>query len=574
MKARDYEAGKRMKRKTATQLFFLFLLVLLSTLPFINKPYHVDDTIFLRYSQSLANEFFPVYTQEFRLVGIISKGLNLIDPPFFIYYNTIPIKLFGMSEIPMHLFYIPFAIIIALSVYFISRRFVKNYYICTLLSVFSPAFLVMFHNLMLDIPMIAFFLLGLSLFIYGTDKESNKILLLASVFASLAPLIKYNGLLIVPLAMIYFIIKKKNNYLLYAVIPVAAVLLFELYNYSVYGVSHILYSALDIHGPSKGINLEFFAVRLLTILIYTGAISIFTIFFIYPIIKRKKAARYILALSVFLSLIISIAIKKISSGFFSGKYSNIEIFLLWVFISAGIFYMVMYSFCFYESFRERKTEVGNYGDFLFLFLWLASSVLGNILFAGGAVRYFAISLIPLALILFTLLEKNIAMTNSQISKFGRMAFIATLALSISIAYADYQYASVYRDFPKKLSSTGAAADEKIYFFGDFGFGFYMEREGYKYIVIQNITQEIEQAKKDGKGIMIVKPQILFPRDANKLYFNNELKVISTSEYTTKFPLRVHNYMAHAGFYTFSSGLLPYTFSSEPIEIFYVYYIDN
>ena len=54
----------------------------------------------------------------------------------------------------------------------------------------------------------------------------------------------------------------------------------------------------------------------------------------------------------------------------------------------------------------------------------------------------------------------------------------------------------------------------------------------------------------------------------------KLVLIGTKTYNSNFPLRVHNWEARAGFYSYCAGFFPYSFSKASLEEFYIYKVKN
>ena len=72
-----------------------------------------------------------------------------------------------------------------------------------------------------------------------------------------------------------------------------------------------------------------------------------------------------------------------------------------------------------------------------------------------------------------------------------------------------------------------------------------------------------------KGDIVVKARIPSPRKFSRL-LNERTVLLETKSYKGNLPLRVHNPKARAGFYTYGSGFLPYSFSDSSLEDFEIY----
>ena len=217
---------------------YLLLASVIYSLFFINKAFHIDDPFIIDIAKAINTKFFS-------MPGSFSTNpIFFSNPRLMGYYYAPIIKLFGESELWLHIFNLPFSLLVIYSMFLLSSRFAEKSLLPTLSLVVSPAFIIMSHNVMLDISLLGFFLLSIVVFIYGIDQSNNKLLFLSGVLAGVTILIKYSGLLLIPLMLIYALLfSKKRCSVLFLLIPLAIFFLWGMHNsicYNKFGFAQVL----------------------------------------------------------------------------------------------------------------------------------------------------------------------------------------------------------------------------------------------------------------------------------------------------------------------------------------------
>src|SRR4030042_529904 len=127
---------------------FVAIITIVCLAPFINKAFHIDDTLFLWSAKQIQK-----------------------NPPITCYYIALTAWLFGWSEIALHLaFLIPVAAV-ALGTYYLAERLCSRPVLATLAAVLTPGFLVSSTNIMCDTMMLAFWVWAVFLWIRGVEKN-------------------------------------------------------------------------------------------------------------------------------------------------------------------------------------------------------------------------------------------------------------------------------------------------------------------------------------------------------------------------------------------------------------------
>jgi hypothetical protein len=174
----------------------------------------------------------------------------------------------------------------------------------------------------------------------------------------------------------------------------------------------------------------------------------------------------------------------------------------------------------------------------------------GLLLPSGTARYLLPALPPLILILV-----------DRAQGLGRRAALCAAVLSLGqallLATADAEYAASYRQVAAQMPAT----EGRIFFTGDWGFRFYMERAGHRYLWAGG------DAPADGD--LVVNPRIaglpeLPPGVAGRA------TLLRTLEVPGHLPIRLMSPEAGAGYYSYAWGLLPFWFARAPLERFDIY----
>jgi len=96
-------------------------------------------------------------------------------PPLIPYYVAAVAGVFGYSELALHVFFLIFPLLAAVSMYFILKKYTVTPLLYSLIFVSAPAFLVSSTSIMLDVPLAALMLASIALFIYGVDEDRRRL---------------------------------------------------------------------------------------------------------------------------------------------------------------------------------------------------------------------------------------------------------------------------------------------------------------------------------------------------------------------------------------------------------------
>jgi hypothetical protein len=406
---------------------------------------------------------------------------------------------------------------------------------------------------MTDVPTLAILLVSIAIYAAALEKDRKGLSYLGGISLCLAVFASYQVMVFVPLVFIYALMKKRLNIhiILSLSIPILALSTWLLTVYALYDSFPLIKSSLEstvgsISGQMmRGLALKIIILKIVIILAFVGS----SMMFLLPTyhIIRGSLRKFSAGLSATALLCFPVIFKL-------AGYSFYENLFLSVFVALGI--QTLYT----AIQANLKSENRSRG--IFLLLWMLT-VLGYCIFvlAFGAARYLLPMLVPIVLVIVNGAEWDFSNRRNRV--------IISCAVSLSVlfgaasAYSDYRYADTYRDFAGEIktfrSKKGGSFD--IWYIGVWGTPYYMRKANSK-----PLTYYSDDPR---KGDFIVVPVVqMFWKPSKPL--RRRMQQYAEIRYESKFPLRLFNRLSHAGFYCQDFGLLPFSVSQEPNEIFLIF----
>lgn len=540
------------KNNTLRDIFIIILVAAAFSLPFIDQAFHIDDTNFLYITKQILNDPLRPYSFDINWRGTDERAFDILaNPPLCPYYYALVIKTFGESECVLHGACLVFIVMCVVFMYFLARRFTQNPLISTLLLISTPAFMVMSHTIMPDIALLAFYLAGITLFIYGIDNKNTRFLILSGLCMGLASLARYSGLTIFFVAAMYLVfvsreITKK------ALIPfVTGGLIFCvwcLHNIIFYKKMHFLAASSF---QLVTLTPEDVFCKIEALLVYAGSATLFFIFFIYGFFKKEYKSAFLILAAACLYF----------AGVASMRYgvSLLQIFLIAVFmLSCAYFFFVAVD----RIIKEPAGPVRR--EYVFLLAWVFFIILFTSTVYFAAVKHILLFL-PALIILFVVMAGNFLGRKAKF--YISLAFIMTALSGLFISYADFKYADVYRDFAVKSAKKYKTSQNSVWFAGHWGFQYYMEKNGFKTLSYPGNFLL--------KGDVLIVPELTMEHEMFPQTLQNRLLLSGSCEYNSFLPVRVVNKRLNINFYSnkmlgCNPGFLPYCFSCDRLERFMVY----
>lgn len=538
---------------TNLSLALLIFVVLLITLPFIGKAFHLDDTFFVWLAEEKLNDPLALGLPDHGYEGNFFSLYLDTHPPLLASYMALLIWMFGgTTEVGLHLGFLIFPALAAVSMFFLAKRFTDSPVVAALLLIVTPGFMVMSQSVMTDVPALSLWLATVASYVYAVDAGRKKLLIVAGVFSSLAILTTYQSFSLIPLLLLYALIKRRGTFI--NMVPLGAAS-------TVFGAI-ILFYYLATGGPPKlsysfGINMDpaFVARKFLSIVSVLGGALVFPAFLVVGMLKNKREYLSFAALVVFLFLVILIQIT-------AGNYTPISGILQVIFYSAGI--LVVFKLLTGKAdanLSDNQSAIE--GDSVFLALWVLGVAAYSVILLPYASTRYLLPLFPPVILLFIRYARALFPDIKRWSRFAIVTVVVTATAGLAVSIADYQLSGIYRDFaatyPQKLKSE----DHNIWFAGEFGLRYYLEANSARYLTRQ------DNSPVPGDYVVLSHELIAY-------FISDELKerlqLQQTVEYPANWPIRIQDVGSLAGFYDQFHGNLPYSISSGPIESIDIYVV--
>jgi len=402
------------------QLVLTTLVVFALRLPFLNQAFQGDDILYLTEAAHAQIEpLHPKHT-EYVFMGRDIDMRGQSHPPFNAWFLALLVAVGErVSEMPFHAAYILFSLIAAFSALALARRFSPRPLLATLLFCATPAFVINGTSLEADLPLVALWLLSISLYIVAVDRKSGLFLIVSSAAMVLAALTAYQSVLLVPILFLYG--RKWRSARIAALTPVAALLAWQIFERLSTGAlpAGILANYMTTYG------LEVLPQKVKSAVALTGHLAwlVFPTLWIPPLTALPFA---------------------IGAAFYDLNP------LFWGSIAIGAGILI---WC-----------ARNWRDFLaqWVLIFFGGAV---IVFFAGSARY----LLPIALPLAILATQRARPRVVQIS------LACGFALSLTLAFVNYQHWNGYRQFARALRND--AQSKRVWINGEWGLRYYFVSEG-------------------------------------------------------------------------------------------------
>ncbi len=541
-------------------LAVLILVVVGFALPFLGQPFHMDDNFYLDMVRNPQGSTLYPYDRPYDFGGLHGEDVGSHShPPFQTYFLGAVHHFVGDEEgreWVYHAVALIFPIIAVVSMYFLSARFVERPLWPSMALAVCPILQVMGHNLMADVPTLAFWLAAVACFLWASELNRKDLWVASVIFQSAAMFTSYQAVSLAPLLGFYQVRKRgRASGWIALLLPLLGMFAWQCMNYFHYR-RMVLVDTLGYILSRNEVPLRALAVKALAILQYQGWLIVFPLFLLYVFARGLKGRLF--------------AVAVLASGFVTqaavpASYRLIDRVLFAVGLATGFFIVAHMGHFFVVAFRKNRTGPPGFGrvEAQFLALWFFGVTAYCLLvLAEGSARYI-LPLVPAFLILyFRRLEMaevseyradTHPLLNSAMVASGSV--VLTLAWGLFLAQADYEFASVYPRAAAAFSRMSAGLDS--YFTGEWGFRYYFSRAGAKHLPMDETTVR--------GGSLIIQPRMAMPYDMPADLYSMTMPLASLS-FDVRTPFRTMDWKTPAGFYSTGWGLLPFTLSNGSQEI--------
>jgi 4-amino-4-deoxy-L-arabinose transferase-like glycosyltransferase len=441
----------------------LALITIAALLPFLAKPFNIDDPLFVWAAKQIHAHPADPYGFNVNWNGREFPMSQVTEnPPLACYYLALAAGVFGWNEIGLHLAFLLPAIAAIVGTYQVAKRFCKSPEWAALLTLFTPVFLVSASTVMCDVLMLAFWVWAIAFWLDGIERKSFRPLAIAGVLVSLAVVTKYFGVCLIPLLAAHGLAHQRRlgRWALALLIPVATICIYQFATSSLYGVG-----LLSAAGRYASFATQFYEVSKLNssavALAFTGGCAATAVFFA-PLLWRWTPK--LIGIAAFATLVLILIV----GGVFT-HYADIESpvgakvqFVFWALGGLSILALATA-----ELWRRRDA-----GSWL-LALWAWGTFVFTALINWTVNGRSVLPLVPaIAILIARRLEQFPIRIQSK-----AIALAAGAALSLIVVGGDVNFAHAVRELATKVASTYQPPSKTLWFQGHWGFQYYMQEHG-------------------------------------------------------------------------------------------------
>jgi len=498
----------------------------------------MDDPLFLWSAQQISRH--PLDPYGFDLVWYfirINMWAVTKNPPLASYYSALIASFAGWSERAMHLAFLVPAVALVLGTYQLARCFTKHPLIAAAATLVAPAVMISATSVMCDTMMLAFWVWAAALWIKGLDLPKPLYLFSSGILLAACALTKYFGASLLPLLLVYSLVRRRRleNRLWYLLIPVAALIEYQLWTIDLYGQG--LLSDAVSYASNEGKDWGGIVGQTLLGMSFLGGCSLPALFF-FPLLWSRKQMLAAAVAAGAAGVFVSLGWIGIHSDFVPAHLGRVSIQMgFFVLCGMGVFALAIA-----DVWRLRDA------DSIFLALWVG----GTFVFAtflNWTVN--ARSILPLVPAVGILIARRLE--SVRLSR-ARVAVPLALCglLSLWATWGDADFANSQREVVRLIKEKTANQPGTLWFAGHWGFQYYMQQAG---------AQPYDQKNNLSKpGEILVMP------DNNSNLFEVSPDLVSeVIELPMKHGVITSRGTAGAGFYSSVWGPLPFSFGPVPPE---------
>lgn len=530
----------------------LAVITVLALVPFLSKPFNIDDPLFLWAAKQI--QAHPGNPYGFNVEwGFREFPMSRVteNPPLACYYLALAAGIFGWNEIGLHIAFLLPAVAVVLGTYRLARRLCQSPGLAALMTLFTPVFLVSANTVMCDMLMLAFWVWAAVFWVEGMKGDKMTLLVVAGALISLALVTKYYGLCLVPLLAAHGLILKRRlgRWILPLVIPLVTIGVYQLLTASLYGsgllgaAAHYANFAKEHYGFSK-------VSATLIGLAFTGG-CVATVVLFAPLLWRPSRATLpaLIVAAVLFALMPGAVLQKYSS--IGGRARALVEVQLIFWAMGGLSILVLAAI---DAWRRRDAA----SWLLALWVW------GTFIFA--ALVNWTVngrSILPLVPAVAILVARRLEGRKETRPKFVTIFLGSGAALALIVAFADFSFARAVRNVAEQAGAKYGQGPNKLWFQGHWGFQYYMERAGASPVDFKSSPLNF--------GDVVAVPSNntnLLPPDPKKSFLLETLSAPRRVAITTM------EQPAGAGFYSSVWGPLPFAFGVIPQESVSIYQLGS
>ncbi|MEZ4336221.1 MAG: glycosyltransferase family 39 protein [Sandaracinaceae bacterium] len=434
----------------------------------LGKAVHVDDTAHLVIAEHIVRDpLHPMRAEVFW--GVAPAPAHELNQPHLFFYLLAGLMALGAGPLGLQLAMCALTGLALVATYRLVRRAAGD----ETLALFAAAALGLgpalapSQNLMTDVPLLALFTVALASFVGpGTDRRSVLRLALGAAAVGLACLVKYTGLVLLPV-LAWWLWRHRRRSLWVLAIPIAFLAAWSAFNVWDYGGVHLFGRRISVAEDAPGLPamIGLTAGRGALWVLTLGAMSPFTLAWAPRAAARFGGRRILVGSAVALPLLTLGGQLLAAHGpdVLRGE-TVIHSFLRGLFFANGVLVLAL---SFGAARRAWASPIAQLLGWWILGITLFIVVLSPFV----AVRH-VLLVLPPTLALLALDPEHPTTSGTRTA-----ALALSLVIGLGVGVADWRTADAYRALPARLEASLAGAP-RVLFLGHWGFQRYATAAGW------------------------------------------------------------------------------------------------
>ena len=538
----------KLATKPLPSLIVLTLVTFACLAPFLNKAFHIDDTLFLLAARQIQSTPADFYGFKVNWEGVEAPMSAVTkNPPLASYYIAVAAGLLGWDEVGLHLAFLFIALASVAGMFLLAKEFCSRPLIAVLAAISTPVFLLSSTSVMCDPMMVSLWIWAMYLWIRGTKNDSVIQLIGAAFLIALCVLTKYSGASLLPLLFVYSFAQKGRlgRWLWPLLLPIVFLAGYEFLTFEFYGKG-LLHDASAYALKDNRIDGSYLFSKTMTGLSFTGGCFITALF--YGLFAWRRTI-LLSALATFLLFAVYDWQAGYSGGFQAGNGLN-WFFLIqfYVFCLSGITILFLAA-----SDLTQARDV----DSLLLFLWVAGTFVFTSFINWTVNGRSLLPMVPaIGILIARKLERHAPINSSALKLM--VPLIPSFCVAFLVTLADFNLADSARNAAMAISREFWTPSNTLWFQGHWGFQYYMERFGAKALDLDNSALS--------PGDIVVIPLY---NSATRAPPREGVVEVGVFRFDSTHFITAMNPSMGAGFYHHGWGPLPFAIGSVPVERYLV-----